>query len=171
MFETLVELDDAGRAQELAGLEARDPELFQQVVLLLEADRTDGEVFSVEDALDSHRSGERIGAYRLEREIGRGGMGVVFLGRRDDGAFEGQVALKLLAPHFATPELVERFLLERNILVGGSADPFVARLLPPLVIEDEHVDLLLAALAEFPSRSAGSSTGHAASTSNAKETA
>lgn len=39
-------------------------------------------------------------------------------------------------------------LLERGILVGGSADPHVVRLLPPLVLEPAHVDLLVSALAE-----------------------
>ncbi|HEV8241850.1 MAG TPA: aminotransferase class III-fold pyridoxal phosphate-dependent enzyme [Thermoanaerobaculia bacterium] len=41
-------------------------------------------------------------------------------------------------------------LLERNILTGTSADPHVLRLLPPLVLQHEHVDLLRAALAEVP---------------------
>ncbi len=45
---------------------------------------------------------------------------------------------------------VQSRLLESGILIGTSADPFVARLLPPLVIEDEHVNFLLSALAEFP---------------------
>ena len=40
-------------------------------------------------------------------------------------------------------------LRERGILAGGSADPDVVRLLPPLVLKDEHVDLLVAALAEI----------------------
>lgn len=39
-------------------------------------------------------------------------------------------------------------LLERGVLVGSSADPHVVRLLPPLVLESSHVDLLVAALAE-----------------------
>ena len=41
-------------------------------------------------------------------------------------------------------------LLDRGILAGGSADPQVVRILPPLTIADEHVDLLAAALAELP---------------------
>jgi len=40
--------------------------------------------------------GERIGAYTLERPLGRGGMGSVWLGRRSDGKYEGHVAIKLL---------------------------------------------------------------------------
>lgn len=40
--------------------------------------------------------GSRIGAFRLERLLGQGGMATVFLGRRDSGDFDQQVALKLL---------------------------------------------------------------------------
>ncbi len=42
-------------------------------------------------------------------------------------------------------------LRERRVLAGGSADPHVVRLLPPLVLADEHVDQLVAALREIPS--------------------
>jgi 4-aminobutyrate aminotransferase-like enzyme len=42
-------------------------------------------------------------------------------------------------------------LRARGILAGGSADPGVVRLLPPLTLEDEHVDLLVAALREIES--------------------
>jgi serine/threonine-protein kinase len=51
------------------------------------------------------------GRYRVEREIGRGGMGVVFLAR--DIALDRPVAVKLLPPHLAAlPEIRERFLRE-----------------------------------------------------------
>jgi acetylornithine/succinyldiaminopimelate/putrescine aminotransferase len=45
---------------------------------------------------------------------------------------------------------IQRELLERDLLVGTSADPNVVRLLPPLVITDADVDRLAAALAELP---------------------
>ncbi len=50
------------------------------------------------------------GRYLLERELGRGGMGVVFLAR--EVALERPVAIKLLPPQLATAELVARFLQE-----------------------------------------------------------
>lgn len=56
----------------------------------------------------------RIGSFRVVREIGRGGMGTVFLAERDDGQFEQRVALKLI--HFAAPGAVRRFTKERRIL-------------------------------------------------------
>ena len=46
--------------------------------------------------------GQRIGAYRLVRQIGRGGMSRVFLAARADGAFEQQVAFKVLRPGLDT---------------------------------------------------------------------
>ena len=42
------------------------------------------------------RDGERVGPYRIVREVGRGGMGAVFLAERADSQFEERVALKLL---------------------------------------------------------------------------
>ena len=44
---------------------------------------------------------ERVGPYRIERVIGEGGMGTVFLAHRDDGQFDQRVALKLVrrGPH------------------------------------------------------------------------
>jgi len=42
------------------------------------------------------RGGERVGAYVIVRELGRGGMGTVFLAERADGQFEKQVAIKIL---------------------------------------------------------------------------
>ena len=68
---------------------------------------------------------ERIGAFRVVREIGRGGMGRVFLGERADGQFDQRVALKLI--QHGAPGVVRRFLEERRIL-ARLEHPGVARL-------------------------------------------
>ncbi len=48
---------------------------------------------------------------------------------------------------------IQAELLERGLLTGTSADPYVLRLLPPLVLEDAHVDALVTALGELPGAS------------------
>ena len=69
-----------------------------------------------------------IGVYRLLREIGRGGMGVVYLAVRDDGAFRKNVALKLLLSEHVNAEFVSRFKQERQVLAALD-HPNIARIL------------------------------------------
>jgi eukaryotic-like serine/threonine-protein kinase len=72
--------------------------------------------------------GESIGAYRLLRELGRGGMGVVHLAVRDDGAFRKNVAIKLLLREQVNSEFVLRFKQERQV-VAALDHPNIARIL------------------------------------------
>jgi serine/threonine-protein kinase len=76
----------------------------------------------------SGRAGQRIGPYRIVREIGRGGMGMVFMAERADGAYEQRVALKVVKAGLLTEELERRFLRERQILARLD-HPGIARLL------------------------------------------
>ena len=62
--------------------------------------------------------GLRFGAYEIVRLIGSGGMGRVYLGRRADGAFSRDVAIKLIDAATHSEELVERFEQERRILAS-----------------------------------------------------
>jgi len=71
---------------------------------------------------------KRIGPYEIDRLLGRGGMGAVYLAHRADGQFEQQVAIKLIDLPLATDIFRERFRLERQIL-AGLQHPFIARLL------------------------------------------
>ena len=72
--------------------------------------------------------GRRLSGYTLIREIGRGGMGSVYLAERSDGAFRKQVAIKLVQPGRSGPAFIARFQQEREIL--ASLDhPHIARLL------------------------------------------
>ena len=70
--------------------------------------------------------GQTVGPYRIVREIGRGGMGAVYLAERAD--VDKHVALKLVRHHLADPGAVRRFLDERRILARLD-HPNVARLL------------------------------------------
>ncbi len=72
--------------------------------------------------------GRRLGAYKVLRCIGRGGMGEVYLAVRADDEFEKRVALKLLKPGMATEEVIRRFRTERQIL-AALEHPNIAKLL------------------------------------------
>jgi serine/threonine-protein kinase len=71
---------------------------------------------------------DRVGPYRLTGLLGRGGMGVVARGERDDGVFDQQVAVKLLRGSLVTTDALDRFLAERRIL-GRLIAPGIARIL------------------------------------------
>lgn len=77
---------------------------------------------------DEPGAGTLVGRYRIVRELGRGGMAVVYLAERADGQFEQQVALKLLKRGVDTDEVVGRFDQERQIL-ALARHPGLARLL------------------------------------------
>jgi len=85
-----------------------------------------GESASFDAADADDQAGERIGPYLLLRELGRGGMGAVWLAERVDGAYQRQVALKL--PRFAGARgLAQRLARERDIL-AALEHPNIARL-------------------------------------------
>ncbi len=75
------------------------------------------------DALSS-----RFGAYRLLRELGRGGMGVVYLAARDDESFEKLVAIKMVPGGLVHPDVARQFHAERRIL-ASLEHPNIAHLL------------------------------------------
>jgi serine/threonine-protein kinase len=69
-----------------------------------------------EGAPPRNREGLRVGAYRIVREIGRGGMGTVYLAERASGEFQRRVAIKLVRSAVDPENLERRFLNERQIL-------------------------------------------------------
>jgi len=70
----------------------------------------------------------RLGPYQIVRRLGQGGMGDVFLGRRDDAEYEKDVALKVIRGSWVGAEVVARFRRERQIL-AHLEHPDIARLL------------------------------------------
>jgi tetratricopeptide (TPR) repeat protein len=120
-----------------------NPDLRAEVESLLAADRKNGEgvacaVQSAAAALFGDDAGEagdsqelagrRLGPYRVEREIGRGGMGAVYLATRDDDQYRKRVAIKVVKRGMDTAEVLGRFRHERQIL-ANLEHPFIARLL------------------------------------------
>lgn len=79
-------------------------------------------------ALGGADLGVQVGHYRLLREIGRGGMGVVYLAARNDDVFSKVVALKVIGAGVIDSEFVKRFRQERQILAGLD-HPNIARIL------------------------------------------
>ena len=63
-------------------------------------------------------AGKRIGAYRIIREIGQGGMALVYLGERDDQNYRKQVAIKMVKPGIDTEQILHRFRNERQTLAA-----------------------------------------------------
>lgn len=72
--------------------------------------------------------GKRVGDYRIQREIGRGGMGAIYLAIRDDDAFRKAVAVKVIKRGMDSDAIIRRFRNERQILADLD-HPNVARLL------------------------------------------
>jgi WD40 repeat protein/serine/threonine protein kinase len=87
------------------------------------------------DVIRASAVGRRIGAYQIVREIGRGGMGVVYLAVRADDEYQRQVAIKLVWPAEEGDDLLRRFRRERQILANLD-HPNIARLLDGGTTED-----------------------------------
>lgn len=135
LFDRLLTLAPSDRERELSALASRRPELHAQVLLLLGADRSaEAEGFLSGDALadmaiaDGRGAGVRFGPYQLDKQLGMGGMGEVWLAHRSDGRYDGVVAVKLLRAHIAQSFARERFVREGKIL-GQLSHPNIARLL------------------------------------------
>ena len=89
-----------------------------------------------DDSVGTSNAGRRIGAYELIRELGRGGMGTVWLAQRADRQFEKFVAIKLLKRGTDTDEVLRRFRAEREIL-ARLEHPNIARLIDAGTTDDE----------------------------------
>ncbi|MEO7457104.1 MAG: serine/threonine-protein kinase [Gemmatimonadaceae bacterium] len=124
---------------------AGDAALRQEVESLLDsADRAEkflnippsaAAAAAIAEAGSGNHVGRRVGAYRLVREIGHGGMSRVYRAERDDGAFVQQVAVKLLRSNLDSDADQHRFRAERQILATLN-HPNIARLIDGGVTDD-----------------------------------
>ena len=111
--------DSALRAEVESLLDHEDPDFLKDPLVDLAE-------FGLDEALvDEQR---RLGAYRLVRRVGRGGMGEVYLAVQEGDGFQRPVAVKFVQEGMATDAVLERFRLERSIL-AGLEHPNLARLI------------------------------------------
>lgn len=129
VFASVLEREPAERPGFLASACHGDVELQAEVKSLLASYEESGNFLETPafEAEWSTESEERIGPYRILREIGRGGMSTVYLAVRDD-QYQKQVAVKLIKRGMDTDYVVQRFLAERQIL-ANLVHPNIAQLL------------------------------------------
>ncbi len=124
-FDRLLEASEAERAAILDQLQQSDSALARELDGMLAAhltrtsmlDRPIAERIGIPTAYSPPvRDGSQIGPYRIEKELGLGGMGVVYLATRTYGDFERQVAIKILRHDRIDHLFLNRFQRERQIL-------------------------------------------------------
>ena len=137
LFALALERPPQQRAEWLAERCAGDEELRREVESLLanhddellerpvKSDRRLDDWLPPEEVI---AAGTRVGAYEIVRELGRGGMGAVYLAARADREFQKRVAIKVIRRDMLTPLAVRRFRNERQIL-ATLEHPNIARLI------------------------------------------
>lgn len=127
-FHKALELDSSGRKEYLNDLGHVNQELASSVKQLLES-HFESEHFLeyslFEDVITF--PDERIGAWKIVRQIGKGGMSTVYLAERDDGRFSRQVAIKFLHGIAPGREMHTRMRREQKILASLN-HPHICRL-------------------------------------------
>ena len=124
-----------------------DAALMAELYSLIEATEAEETLASImseeahfqDDPVPKRKS---IGPYELDRLLGRGGMGAVYLAHRVDGQFRQQLAIKLIDLPLSTDLYRKQFRLERQIL-AQLTHPFIARLLDGGVNEDGELYLAM----------------------------
>jgi serine/threonine protein kinase/Tfp pilus assembly protein PilF len=145
LFSSALEREPHEREAYVRETSAGDDDLYRDVIALLASAEASDEVLDsdaasfaaplvralaadADGAADELTPGARVGAYRVVRELARGGMGAVYLAERDDDEFRKSVALKVVKRGIDTDEVLQRFRAERQIL-AGFAHPHIASLL------------------------------------------
>src|SRR5689334_19528165 len=141
IFQAAVELLPEERARYVAQVCANDTTLKRDVESLLSQHDSAGELldqpfygdteFNVLESFVEEEDpmiGRRLGSYRIEREIGRGGMGAVYEASRADNEFNKRAAIKLVKRGMDTDFILRRFRKERQILAALD-HPHIAGLL------------------------------------------
>jgi serine/threonine-protein kinase len=133
LFDALLDADEAGRASLLAELRETEPEVAADLAALLDRHRALlGAAFLDGSAVDGDGAGQVpgqiVGNYTLERLLGHGGMGSVWLARRSDGRYQGVAAIKFMHAAVVARGGQERFAREGSLL-AKLAHPHIVRLM------------------------------------------
>jgi serine/threonine-protein kinase len=130
LLDSLFELPPEARAERLREMRDEDAQLTDELeqLIALEDERSDFLAEPMTPSRMGAQPGTVVGPYRLDRLLGEGGMGQVWLASRADGLYQRRVALKLLRPGLTDTNLRLRFTRERQIL-ARLAHPHIARLL------------------------------------------
>ncbi len=135
-----------------------DPELRREVEALLASESDLGDFLETPVAGQSEAgadfegasaAGQSIGRYRIEREIGRGGMGAVYLAVRADDEFQRRVAIKVSRPGVRSADLIRRFHSERQILANLD-HPAIAKLFDGATTRDGRPYLVMEYIEGLP---------------------
>lgn len=124
LFHSALQRPAEQRPQFLTEACAGEPALLQQVSSLLDSDKISegylerGPAKRLGAATPENRIGQPIGPYVVERLIGRGGMGSVYLASRQDGRFEQRVAIKFVNRGMDTEAILARFRTEQQTLAN-----------------------------------------------------
>ncbi len=135
LFQAVVEKPLADREGLLAAIRSSHPDLHQEVASLVAAHEQAEAFLSMPPLFASGHSQtaanppqSMIGPYRIDREIGSGGMGTVYAASRADSQFARRVALKVVRAGLESESILARFRAERQILATLD-HPNIARLL------------------------------------------
>ena len=143
LFKEVIDLDADSRTTRMEQIKTDDPVLFEEVWSLLAADSMQTSIldgFAIEQVDLSELvplDGVQIGPFRIEKQIGSGGMGNVYLAHRTQGGFEQTVALKLIKYGMGTDPAISRFLVERSIL-ARLQHPHIARLIDGGITDEDR---------------------------------
>jgi eukaryotic-like serine/threonine-protein kinase len=132
-----------------------DPELRAEIEALLACDTVHDDPLAASIAAAAIVQfegapwlGRRVGNYRIVGELGRGGMGSVYLAERADREYESRVAIKLIRG-FPTADALDRLRRERQVL-AGLVHPNIARLLDGGTTEEGQPFLVIEHIAGLP---------------------
>lgn len=136
LFEKALDIDKSKRESFFENLDDSEKQYAEEVKSLLESYEEGVDFLEIETENSNFAKnstslhpliGKHIGPYLIEEEIGIGGMGVVFAGKRDDGEFYQKVAVKIIKQGLSSDYLLKRFQNERQTL-ANLQHPNIAKL-------------------------------------------